>query len=185
MQSRGVKGFADIVRGLFGYYVAGPVDYLALYPGKVVAQSADKTRCDVQLDSERMPSPSNVPLRVGLPGTVTTLDLSSPVRVLVGWECGDPSKPYAHLWESSSPTPTVLTIRGTTVHIGSDTGSNFVALANLVDAELTKVATAHNTHVHIASGNTTAVGAPVATTIATPLIQYTRAGVGATQVKAK
>lgn len=103
-QSRGLASLSDIVRSLLGYRVAGPVDYLALYPGRVAAQSADKTRVDVVLDSDRIPSPSNIPLRLGIPGTTTQINTASTVRVLVGWEGGNPAKPYAVLFDPGAAT---------------------------------------------------------------------------------
>lgn len=102
--SRGVEALVSIVRSALGHLVAGPVDLLALYPGRVVAQSADKTRVDVQLDTDRIPSPSNIPLRLGIPGASVTLNLAGNVRVLVGWEGGDSTKPYAQLFEPSAAT---------------------------------------------------------------------------------
>jgi hypothetical protein len=119
-QSRGLQSFADIVRGLLGYRVAGPVDFLALYPGKVVSQSADKTRVDVQLDRTEIPSPSNIPLRMGIPGTTVTLNLSQTVRVLVGWEGGDPAKPFALLFDTGIGT-TRIDIDATTIDLNNGT----------------------------------------------------------------
>lgn len=100
--NRGVEAIERIVRRLLGYYSAGPVDYLALYPGRVVSQSGSKV--DVQLDTDRIPSPSNVPLRLGVPGATANLNVAGGVRVLVGWDGGDPQKPYAHLFDQSAAT---------------------------------------------------------------------------------
>jgi hypothetical protein len=69
------------------------VDYSQLYGARVSRQNADKT-LQVVLDNARVKSGGldKVPIRHGFPGTVT---VTSGARVLVGFEAGDPSKPYA------------------------------------------------------------------------------------------
>lgn len=100
--NRGTEALERIIRRVLGYASAGPVDYLALYPGRVVSQAGSKV--DVQLDTDRIPSPSNVPLRLGIPGATVDLNVGGGVRVLVGWDGGDPQKPYAHLFDQSAAT---------------------------------------------------------------------------------
>ncbi len=108
---RPLKALFDRFAAALGYKVAGPIDYLARYPGKVVAQSGDLSRVDVQLDidvqgsARRMPSPSNISIRLGLPGV--TVEVQTGCRVLVGWEQGDQDKPYIADWELGA---TVLTL---------------------------------------------------------------------------
>ena len=63
-----------------------------------------------------------------------------------------------------------------TVHIGEDTAAALIARADKVDAELEKIKTAHNTHIHI---TTATVGTGSAGVIAKPEITYTPAATGA------
>lgn len=69
-----------------------------------------------------------------------------------------------------------VTVTSPELRLGSDSASNFVALANLVLAELNAIRTAHNAHVHVETGITTAV----------PTVQLGSAGaVAAAKVKAE
>lgn len=79
------------------------IDYLALYPSTVISQD-DAGRLDLLPDSElvRGQGLSGIPLRMGLPGFTATVEQGS--RVLLGFEEGDPSKPYACLWEPTDGT---------------------------------------------------------------------------------
>lgn len=95
------------------------MDYHALYPCDVVKQNADKT-LELQPDNPRIPPMSKVPIRLGIPGATVTIEEGA--RVLLGFAGGDPNRPIASLWESS--TITVLTINGGSVplaKIGSTT----------------------------------------------------------------
>lgn len=85
-----------IIEGLVG----PRLDRLALYPARVVAQSADKTRLDLQPDDVRIPPCAGVPIRHGLPGVTVTVTAGA--RVLLGYAGGDPAQPYAALWEAGS-----------------------------------------------------------------------------------
>lgn len=76
------------------------VDYHALYPSRVVTQHADGS-LDLVPDSARAPSCQRVPVRT-LRGV--TLTVAAGARVLLGYEGGDPSKPYASLWEAGNVT---------------------------------------------------------------------------------
>lgn len=72
------------------------MDYLALYPCRVVAQSGQTL--DLQPEASKLPPFHGVPLRLGLPGVEVTV--SPGARVLLGFENGNPSRPVATLWES-------------------------------------------------------------------------------------
>lgn len=50
-----------------------------------------------------------------------------------------------------------VVVDGSFVHVGGDASSQFIALANLVAAELAAIRTAFNTHVHVETGGSTAV----------------------------
>jgi hypothetical protein len=80
-----------------------------------------------------------VPVRVGMPGV--TAVVAAGAVVLLGWEKGDPSRPYAApAWEPGASV-TKLVINGTVVYLGAEAGAQFVALANLVKNELDKIQT--------------------------------------------
>ncbi len=118
MSARPFGVFFDAIAARLGYKIAGPLDFLARYPGRVAAQSSDLTRVDVQLDIDvegsdrRMPSPSNISIRLGLPGVL--VGIQTGCRVLVGWEQGDPDKPYIADWELGA-TLTSMAIAGGTL----------------------------------------------------------------------
>lgn len=76
------------------------VDYLAVYPSKVVQQNGDGT-LDVLADSPRIALPRAIRYRT-LPGLELTVPAGT--RVAVGFEQGDPSRPYAALWELGDVT---------------------------------------------------------------------------------
>lgn len=84
------ESIAQVVRAL-----VGPVDYFALYPCKVVKQRTDYT-LDLKPDSARVAAPVQVPIRT-IPGI--RVKVSAGARVLLGFEGGSPSAPYAQLFE--------------------------------------------------------------------------------------
>jgi hypothetical protein len=97
------------------------VDYRALYPGKVVKQASDGT-LEVKPDDERLGSSiTKVPIRTPAPDIVVTVQPGA--RVLVGFEAGKPSEPYASLWQSGAIV---------SIAIGGDTDA--ASLASRVDA---------------------------------------------------
>lgn len=90
----------DALRRLVDAFVGARLDHLALYPARVVAQSADKLTLDLQPDDARIPPCAGVPIRHGIPGVTVTVASGS--RVLLGYAAGDPMQPYAALWEAGS-----------------------------------------------------------------------------------
>lgn len=159
------------------------VDRLALYRARVDVCASDGSTVDVTPEDSRLVAMQSVPVRVSPPGA--QWQVSPGARCLIGWSDGDDSKPYAMPAYDASATVVKLVLNGTTVILGAESGAQFVALANLVLDELNKIQTAHNTHVHILAGTTSAVGTPIVATAAPPVITYTAAPVAATQVKAK
>lgn len=75
------------------------LDYHALYPCTVASQASDGT-LDLLPDDARIrgTGTSGIKIRHGLPGT--TVEVGAGTRVLMGFEAGDPSRPYAALWEA-------------------------------------------------------------------------------------
>ncbi|WP_394845192.1 hypothetical protein LZC95_50220 [Pendulispora brunnea] len=80
-----------VVRALFAR-----IDYLALYSCRVVSQNADGS-LELMPDDARVPGLSRVEIQYGVPGVKAKVKPGS--RVMVGWQNGDPAKPYAALWE--------------------------------------------------------------------------------------
>lgn len=76
------------------------VDYTALWPARVVAQRGDGT-LDLVPDSPRVAPCQGVPYRT-LRGL--SVEVSAGARVLLGYEGGEPSRPYALAWEIGSAT---------------------------------------------------------------------------------
>jgi len=78
------------------------VDYATLWPARVVKQNSDGT-LEVVADDERLRqgrgSINKVPIRHGLPG-VQSVQVSQGARVRVGFDGGDPDKPFAALWDA-------------------------------------------------------------------------------------
>jgi hypothetical protein len=77
------------------------VDYVALYPARVVSQSAAGL-LDLVPDDARVPPCSGVPIRYGLPGVTAVVPVGE--RVTLTYEGGDPSKPVATLWTAGTMT---------------------------------------------------------------------------------
>jgi hypothetical protein len=91
----------DRIKGALARFirdVMSGVDYYALYPAKVVSQSGQTV--DVVTDDARFGSITGVPIRTFAPDVEITV--SPNARVLVGFEAGDPSMPYAALWQSGA-----------------------------------------------------------------------------------
>lgn len=83
---------ATLVERLIGHRI----DYLAQYPSSVITQALDGT-LSVKPDSTLLPrAMTGIPIRLGLPGCTVKVDAGA--RVNVGFEAGDPDKPYAALW---------------------------------------------------------------------------------------
>lgn len=93
MFDRVKAGLASFVLGCLPRF-----DYMARYPGTVVAQTGTNS-FDFQPDSSAVPGVSSVPVRLGMPGLTLHLTLGSKPRALLGFAGGDPSAPFLDLWE--------------------------------------------------------------------------------------
>lgn len=110
-----------------------------LYRARVDVCASDGSTVDVTFEDERLPPQKGAALRFGVPGAVAVVPAGA--VVLVGWEKGDAARVYAvPSWEST--TPTKLILNGTTVIAGAESGAQFVALSNLVNARLQALYTA-------------------------------------------
>jgi hypothetical protein len=90
------------------------LDYYALYSAKVISQAGDLF--DLQPDDPRIPSMGGVPIRHGLPGVTIRIPRDS--TLLVGWENGDPSRPFCALWQGGETNATRITIIAQTIELG-------------------------------------------------------------------
>ncbi len=114
--------------------------YRALWPA--VVKTSGSSTVDVQPENSRIPGLSDVPVRQGLPGV--RVEVESGQRVRLGWDDGDPRRPFVALWDASGTLKlgTLLVITNTTVGAvvaiqwfeGSTTGTALAtaALAALV-----------------------------------------------------
>jgi hypothetical protein len=100
------------------------LDYLARYTAVVVAQTGDNLSC--KPDDSRLPTLVGVKLRYGIPGLV--LQVAPGARVLIGFDAGDPTKPFAELWSTTVPISLALTA-ATSVTLAAPTITMSGALA--------------------------------------------------------
>ncbi len=117
--------------------------YLGTYTAEVVRQAADGT-LDLMPFDQRLRSTGlqSVPIRNGLPG-VSEITVPTGELVLLSFDGGSPAQPYASVFHKGKATKLVLDIES--VEIG---GTVAVALATLVKAELDRMATVFDSHVH-------------------------------------
>jgi len=114
------------------------IDLLALYRARVDVCASDGSTVDVTPEDTRLSPRKNVMVRVGIPGAVAVVQAGA--IVLLGWERGDPKRPYAvPSWEAGA-TVTTLKLNATTIILNS--GTNHVA----------RVGDATSGHVHVESG---------------------------------
>jgi len=105
------RGVVAAVKKMVRQEIAG-IDYFTLYDAKIQSQSSDGKTVDVQPGDVRLPGMSKVPLRNGVAATVCKVAPGTFVRV--GWDRGDPSMPYACLWQGGE-TVTSIAIAGSDV----------------------------------------------------------------------
>lgn len=97
------------------------VDYMALYPSRVVKDNGDGT-LELVPDNTKLPGLSRVPMRLGIPGV--DVKVNAGTRVLLGFEAGNPGMPVATLWEKESlkeiviTADTKVTVACSDVHLG-------------------------------------------------------------------
>lgn len=82
------------------------LDYLALYPARVVSQAQGDGTLTVRPEDPRLPTLERVPVRLGLPGA--TVKVLAGGSVLVGFEGGDPRYPVALLWRGGTIEEVVI-----------------------------------------------------------------------------
>lgn len=118
-----IDGFRSAVRAILGLPddPGQPPDLirLGLYRARVDACAGDGSTCDVTPEDKRISPEKNVPVRVGIPGASAVV--APGAVVMLGWERGDPGRPYCvpH-WESGA-TVSKLTLSGTQIQIDGQT----------------------------------------------------------------
>jgi hypothetical protein len=125
---------------------------LGLYRARVDSCLQDGSAMDVTPEDDRIPAAKNVPVRVGAAGFVQVV--APGAVVLLGWERGDPTRPYcAPFWESGA-TVQKLVVKAQMVYLGDESG-----------AKALLTVTEHNAHIHgTPAGNSTA---PTVTAVGT------------------
>lgn len=74
--------------------------YSRLYRARVLAQSENRLKVDVEPEDPLLPLMSNIPLRHGVPGL--TVGVAAGAYVMIGWENGRPDLPFAFNWANPS-----------------------------------------------------------------------------------
>lgn len=131
------------------------MDYLALYPAKVLTDHGDNT-LDLEPDDARLGKLVKVPLRLFLPGV--TLTVVEGARVLLGFEGGDPARPVAQLWHEG--TLKTLTVKASTqvvidcpdIRSGSGGATKHVAWKEDVEAHFNAIKAVFDTHLNPSGG---------------------------------
>lgn len=108
-----------IKRGIFAVMRSArpTVDYFAFYRAEVIAQSGDRKTVDVKPDDDRLPPMSKVKLKLGIPGA--TVEVTKGAGIMVGWENGDPQRPYAESWDKGANT-IVLSLTAGKIELGGE-----------------------------------------------------------------
>jgi hypothetical protein len=122
--ARLLDAFRKVARG-----AVPDIDYKTTYRARVVKQHPNRRRLDVVPTDPRLPSMTNIPLKVGVPGLEVVLVAGH--FVLVGWENGRPDHPYATLWDAGEQgtTPTKLILHAASIELG---GKNLIPLMDSV-----------------------------------------------------
>ena len=102
---------ADRIKAAFQRLVqafTARIDDLALYPARVVSQ--DGQTVELHPEDARIPDLADVPLWHGLPGV--EVEVENGANVLLGFRGGDPTRPFAMLWQAESLKGLTVTATG-------------------------------------------------------------------------
>lgn len=126
--------FGGLVRSIVGLPkvpgAAPVIDRLALYRATVKAASDDGKTLDVKPEDERLSGLQRVPMRVAVAGETLVVQPGPGAVVLLGWERGDPSRPYCvPAWEQDSVTVQKLVFKALQVYLADEGGAQKLALA--------------------------------------------------------
>ncbi len=110
----GSRGFASSVSSIVRQELSG-LDFGKLYDATVVVQSVDGSTVDLVPADTRIGTLQRVPLRSGIAGI--TVNVAPGAILRLGWDRGDPSKPYACIWNNGA-TVTKETISALSLLLG-------------------------------------------------------------------
>lgn len=112
--------FRRMVRAALGLDLDAPLqlDRLALYRAEVKARAANGSTVDLQPTNPLIPPIQNVPVRVSIPSATFKIGVGSVCRL--GWDDGDPAKPYAVPAFDLGGTLDEMTIAGGTKGVARD-----------------------------------------------------------------
>jgi hypothetical protein len=102
------------------------IDRLALYRAEIKSCAADGSTVDLQPESSDIPAMQAVPVKPCAAGDVAVMAAGTVCRV--GWEEGNPTKPYAVPAYDLGATPTKRVINADALHLGGESGSKLLAL---------------------------------------------------------
>ena len=124
-----VDGFRRAVRAALGMPrdPGDPPDLmrLGLYRARVDSCGQDGAAMDVTPDDERIPPAKNVPVRSPLPGAVVVVQTGA--YVLIGWERGDPERPYCvPSWESGAQASKIV-LPANELYLATENGAKKLA----------------------------------------------------------
>lgn len=123
------------------------LDYYAKYDAQVVKWNRNDQTADVVPSDAKVPSMSSIPFKHGAAGE--TLDVTPGTRVLVGWENGDPARPFAATW-SGGEHVVKRVMNADEIILGGETGAEPAVLGDVLRAILVKV----ENHIHVCTGGT-------------------------------
>lgn len=146
------SGLVSFIQRTLGAKIINRIDYLALYPCKVIAQNGDGTLELIADDTVRVGVFNNVPIRYGVPGVTAKVPPGS--RCYVGFGGGNPSKPMVVDWEVG----TVLGIFFASGVNGAARVNDTVAKGPLMAAWMSQVEIAINA---LAPGSVTPLSASI------------------------
>jgi len=116
-------------------------DYLTTYRGRVVAErlALDGTMTvDVMPDDARLPPMSGVKLKLGLPAV--SAQFQPGARVEIGWEGGNPQRPFAALFDGGEADTISMVIKATQLFLGADVAGGAEPATKAISMETTLAA---------------------------------------------
>ena len=122
----GGNRLAEDIGAVIGQHVDPKIDYMRMYPSRVVKQTSDGT-LEIIPDAEKMRGTglTRVPIRHGIPGLRVQVPAGG--KVLLFFENGDPKAPAIALWPDTSSVRSMeltcsskLTITAPTVEVHGD-----------------------------------------------------------------
>ncbi len=103
--------------------------YHALWPAEVLSQEPDGT-LSLRPEGGALPQLVGVPLRYPSPGMRS--EVAAGARVLVGFEAGDPARPFACAFAPDNAPSTGLTLEATSIKLGASASRGVVRLNDSV-----------------------------------------------------